>query len=205
MGRTHKKMAFRIEISAAAEAALGAAALGGGDATAPAKSSAERTGSDVAQRGGPPRPVETPNPLDWRKACPSCNRVFTHPPAYTVHVKAALCGLSEPPPGRGEAAVAATATKSVTSSLEDSAAAAVIVAPVGPAHVHRRATAAVPVAAAGTAAGRKSWSECNYAALIAKITTSPTEARLAAMTLDDVRFLLRKNGAKNATFCAIYI
>ena len=189
-------MAFRIEVSAAGEAALGAAALGGGDATAPAKSSAERTGSDVAQRGGPPRPVETPNPLDWRKACPSCNRVFTHPPAYTVHVKAALCGLSEPPPGRGEAAVAATATKSVTSSLEDSAAAAVIVAPVGPARV--------PVAAAGTAAGRKSWSECNYAALIAKITTSPTEARLAAMTLDDVRFLLRKNGAKNATFCAIY-
>jgi hypothetical protein len=200
-------MAFRIEISAAAAAAaaLDAAALGGGDATAPAKSSAERTGSDVAQRGGPPRPVETPNPLDWRKACPSCNRVFTHPPAYTVHVKAALCGLSEPPPGRGEAAVAATATKSVTSSLEDSA--AVIVAPVGPAHVHRnRATAAaVPVAAAGTAAGRKSWSDCNYAALIATITTSPTEARLAAMTLDDLRFLLRNNGAKNATFCAIYI
>ena len=54
--------------------------------------------------------------------------------------------------------------------------------------------ARVPVAAAGTAAGRKSWSECNYAALIAKITTSPTEARLAAMTLDDLRFLLRNNG-----------
>jgi len=66
----------------------------GGDAAGPGKSSAERTGSDVAHRG--PRPAETPNP--YRKACPSCNRVFTHAPAYTVHVKAALCGLSKPPP-----------------------------------------------------------------------------------------------------------
>jgi hypothetical protein len=45
-----------------------------------------------------------------------------------------------------------------------------------------------------TEEGRLHWSNSNYAALIAELTTSPDEARLAAMPLDDLRFLLRNNG-----------
>ena len=39
----------------------------------------------------------------YRKECPLCQRVFTHPPAFTVHIK--TCGtLAAPPPRRTPAA-----------------------------------------------------------------------------------------------------
>lgn len=256
-----------------------------------------------------------PNP--YRKVCPSCSRVFTHPPAYTCHVKAASCGGQVPgsskppsklaPPAGATAALPAVrpavgppakadgtkADGTKAEAAKQSAGAArsgmplffkqleselltseiqfkdakeqaayvkdmarvkeqnkltsdnIVVdfgweptdnkqkrpresaswnAPAahkfsedstedssdfersdeenGPAPQPApvRPSKASPVAAKSPTnkpAAGSDGIDTKYAALIAKLTTTPDEARLAAMSLDDLRFLLRKNGTSS--------
>ena len=241
-------------------------------------------------------------PSMYRKACPKCSRVFTHPPAFSVHVKscgantaaeqsksvickpaAAAVAPTRPtvgPPSKGEGRAAkhapaaprtgpvplyfkqleselltseikfkdakeraayvkdmaqqqarnnltsdnivvdfgwepkteqarrlrepgsskAARSKSSEDSTEDSSDFERSDEETGPSPGAVSQPAPVPRLGKPKLAGAKRGDgtiDLKYAALIDKVGTTPDHARLAAMSLDDLRFLLRKNGTSS--------